>query len=74
VTISIQTYKLDPKPTISIKNQQPDLTHRSDDVRSEQSIGFLVCENFDESVGFADRLCAAVGDEGELADVVFDTL
>ena len=56
------------------KNQQPDLTHRSDDVSSEQSIGFLVCKNFDESVGFADRLRAAVGDEGELADVVFDTL
>jgi hypothetical protein len=43
-------------------------------VSSEQSIGFLVCKNFDESVGFADRLRAAVGDEGELADVVFDTL
>ena len=49
-------------------------TNRSNDVSSEKSVCLLVCEDFDESVGLADRLRATVGDERELADVVFDAL
>ena len=49
-------------------------TYGSDNVSSEESVGFLIAEDFDETVGLTDRLGAAVGHERELADVVFDAL
>jgi hypothetical protein len=52
----------------------PHKTHRSNNVSSEESVCLLVSEDFDETVSLADRLCSAVGDEGEFSDVVFHTL
>jgi hypothetical protein len=49
-------------------------TYGSNNVSAKESIGLLVAKDFDHTVGLADSLCAAVGDEGELADVVFDAL
>jgi hypothetical protein len=49
-------------------------TYGSNNVSAKEPIGLLVTKDFDHTVGLADSLCAAVGDEGELADVVFDAL
>ena len=43
---------------------------RADDVGAEHLVGGGVGENLDEAVGMADRPGAAVGGEGEFADVV----
>ena len=48
--------------------------YRSNDVSSQESIGLLVAQDLNEAVGFADCLGSAVGDERELAYVVFNSL
>ena len=45
-----------------------------DDVNAQNAVGGGVAEDLDEALGLADRLGAAVGCHGELADLVLHSL
>jgi hypothetical protein len=52
----------------------PKRTDRSDDVHTEQSVGLLIAQHFDEPVNVVVGLGPGVGDERELSNLVVDPL